>query len=74
MTEDCRLYFWMPRNEVAFLQAIVDSHEHLARIRTERNESDRALIVLMYDASQQTEIHEMSQGFEASLGQKLDFV
>jgi len=72
--EDRRLYFWMPRHEVALLQSIVDSHDHLARIRTERNTEDRALIVLMYCAPQHPEIIEMIGGFENSAGFKVNFV
>lgn len=64
----------MPRHEVALLQAIIDSHDHLGRIRTERNEGDRALIVIMYCAPQHSEILEMIQGFEETGQLKVEFI
>jgi|GEM_PF-5092719 len=56
---DERLYFWLPRSELAFFQSIVESADNLARIRTERNEGDKALVVLMFSASQRSEVDDL---------------
>ena len=57
--DDQRLYFWLPRSEVAFLQSLVESVDHLARIRTETSTETEAKVVLMYDRSQQDGVDDL---------------
>lgn len=53
--ENKRFYFWVPRSEVVVLQAILDAYEGLVRIRTERHEADRSLIMCLVQESRASE-------------------
>ena len=37
-----RLYYWVPRSEVVYIQAVMDAYEGLARLRTERHDGEDA--------------------------------
>ena len=64
-----RIYAWVPRTEVVFLQAVIDAYEGLARVRTERHESssqgkdpstvdkdkDRSLLLFLLQPSRKEE-------------------
>ena len=72
--QDLRLYFWMPSEFVGFLQAAIDAEDNLARIRTERQQEDRALILLMCDHSRDTEVRDLLRYAAEELEIKLEFV
>jgi len=71
---DKRFYFWIPRRELAFFQSIVESTDNLARIRTERNLPDKALIVLMYHSSFQPEIDGLLRHYTQESGHSIETV
>ncbi|PIR21767.1 MAG: hypothetical protein COV44_11450 [Deltaproteobacteria bacterium CG11_big_fil_rev_8_21_14_0_20_45_16] len=73
-SSDKRLYFWLPRSEIAFFQSIVDSFDNMARIRTERNLGERALVVLMYPDVLQQEINDTMHYYAQESGNTPDFV
>jgi hypothetical protein len=72
--QDLRLYFWMPSEYVGFLQAVIDAEDHLARIRTERQKDDRALILLMCDLSREKESRDLLRYAAEELEIQLEFV
>lgn len=72
--QDERLYFWLPRGELAFLQSIVESTDNLARIRTEQNTEDRAKVVLMFPASQKQDVLILLKNYEQESGNSVEFV
>ncbi len=49
-------YYWVPRDEVVYLQAVIDAYEGLARIRTERHQDNRSLILCMVPEARQSEL------------------
>jgi hypothetical protein len=51
-------YAWVPRSEVVYLQAVVDAYEGLTRIRTERHDKNRSLLMFMVPASRLPEFHD----------------
>jgi len=71
---DKRLYFWLPRSEIAFFQSIMDSFDNIARIRTERNLGERALVVLMYPEVLQQEIDDTLRYYTQESGNAPEFV
>lgn len=54
-----RLYYWVPREEVAFIQSIVDAYEGLARLRTERHEGERSLLMCLVQESRAQEFRDV---------------
>lgn len=50
-----RLYYWVPREEVAFIQSVIDAYEGLARLRTERHQGDRSLLMCLVQESRSQE-------------------
>lgn len=66
-----RQYAWVPRSEVAWLQAIIDAQEGLARIRTEKHEDNRSLLVFLIPPSRLQEfddlMHHLSQDIKILL-------
>lgn len=71
---DQRLYFWLPRSEIAFLQSVVESTDNLARIRTERSTETKALVVLMFDRSQRAQVDDLLRYYEEESGFKAEIV
>jgi len=59
-----RLYFWVPRSEVVFIQAVTDAYEGLARIRTERHENERSLIMCLVQETRRAEFIDVLQHLE----------
>jgi hypothetical protein len=49
-----RLYAWVSRSEVVYLQAIFDAYEGWGRVRTERHEGDRSLLLFLVTSSQKS--------------------
>jgi len=70
---DERLYFWLPRGELAFLQSIVESTDNLARIRTEQNTDDRAKVVLMFPSSQKKDVLFLLKAYEQESANSVEF-
>ena len=53
--EILRLYAWVPRSEVNYIQASLDGYDGLARLRTERHQNDRSLLLFMVPPSRKIE-------------------
>lgn len=46
-TNSLRIYYWVPKNEVAYIQSIIDSHEGICRVRTERQTETKTLLLFL---------------------------
>jgi len=64
----------MPSEHVGFLQGIIDAEDHLARIRTERQSDNRALILLIGDQSRLGEALDLLRYVAQELEISIDFV
>lgn len=60
-------YMWAPRSEVVFLQAILDAYEGLARVRTERHDNNRSLLMFMIPTSRLTEFDDFLRHFKEEI-------
>lgn len=67
-----RLYYWVPRSEVVYLQAVLDAYEGLCRVRTERHENERSLIVCLTPSSRASELVEMMQMLSSEISGPLE--
>jgi len=66
--QSVRIYVWVPRSEVAFLQAIFDAHEGLGRIRTERHDDKgRSLLFIMTTESQKNSVNDFLRQIESEI-------
>ena len=54
-----RKYYWVPRSDLAFLQAVLDGHEGLGRMRTEKHDGEKSLILVMVSEKQLPELERM---------------
>lgn len=63
-------YLWVPRSEVVYIQAIVDASEGLARVRTERHEGDRSLLMFMVQPSRYEELLGLLRHMESEVSGK----
>jgi hypothetical protein len=61
-----RLYRWAPRTEVAYLQSIIDSHEGIARVRTERHQDTESLLFFLTTESRKNELLRLLEYFKQS--------
>ena len=59
-----RIYKWVPRKELAYLQSVIDAHEGLTRIRTEKHEGDRSLVLFMVSPSQEDKFNDFMRYIE----------
>jgi hypothetical protein len=57
--QNLRLYYWVPRTEVAFIQSVIDAYEGLARLRTERHEGERSLLMCLVQESREKEFRDV---------------
>ncbi len=69
-----RLYVWSPRSEVAFIQAIFDAYEGVGRIRTERHENDRSLLLVLTSPSQKDFALDLLRQIEKEITGQINFV
>ncbi|MDB5036858.1 MAG: hypothetical protein JWQ35_386 [Bacteriovoracaceae bacterium] len=72
--QNLRIYFWVPRSEVVFIQAVIDAYEGLARIRTERHQVDRSLIMCLVQESRVTEFHDVMRNLTSEVIGKIESV
>ncbi len=69
-----RVYVWAPRSEVVYLQAVIDAYEGLARVRTERHEGDRSLLLLLSPPSRKAELHDFLRHIKEELNGPLEIL
>lgn len=69
-----RCYLWVPRSEIAFFQANLEAEDGLARIRTERHDKDRSLILIMYCSSRESEVFDYLRYLKTESGINWEFV
>jgi hypothetical protein len=73
-TESIRLYVWAPRSEVVFIQAVFDAHEGLGRIRTERHDNDRSLLLFLCTPDQKESVLSFLRHISEEVSQPLEIV
>jgi len=73
-SESIRLYAWAPRSEVAFIQAIFDAHEGLGRIRTERHDGDKSLLLFLCTPTQKETVLSFLRHISEEVSQPLEIV
>lgn len=70
-----RIYFWMPRSEVVYFQAIFDAYEGMGRVRTERHDArDRSLVLILTTPSQEKNVRDFLRHFETEIHGQIEFV
>lgn len=69
-----RLYARAPRSEVNYIQAIVDAHEGLARIRTERQDGDSSLLLFMVEDTREPELRQLLTALSLELTRPVEFI
>lgn len=73
--QSVRIYFWMSRSEVVFLQAVLDAYEGLGRVRTERHDDkDRSLLLIITTISQESIVRDFLRHFESEIEGQIEFV
>lgn len=71
---DRRRYLWVPRSDIAFLQSNLEAEDGLARIRTERHDDQRSLILLMYSSSREAELFDYLRYLKEDSGIQWEFI
>ena len=72
---DLRIYAWAPRSEVVYIQAVIDAYEGLARVRTERHEGDKSLILFMSQESQREQLFDILQHLNSEIsGSNIEYI
>jgi len=69
-----KIYAWVPRSEVVYLQAIFDAHEGLGRIRTEKHADDRSMILVMTTPDQEAAARDFLRQIQPEISGQIDFV
>ncbi len=70
-----RIYAWVPRSEVVYLQAIFDAYEGLGRIRTERHSDDgRSMILVMTTPEQNESARDFLRQIQNEMNGQIEFV
>lgn len=67
-------YAWVPRSEVVYIQAVTDAYEGLARIRTERHDGDRSLLMFMMSKSREEEFLDFLRHFQNEISGRIDLI
>ncbi|MBN8555546.1 MAG: DUF4911 domain-containing protein [Deltaproteobacteria bacterium] len=68
------LYAWVDRSEVVYLQAILDAYDGLARIRTERHDKNRSLLMFMVSESRQEELHDFLRHIQKEISGSIESI
>lgn len=67
-------YAWVERSKVNEIQAITDAYEGLARIRTERHEDEKSLLMFLTNADQEAELLDLLRYLEKELSTRIDLI
>lgn len=69
-----RIYAWVPRSEVVYLQAVFDAYEGLGRIRTEKHSNDRSMILIMTTSEQEIHVRDFLRHLQNEMSGQIEFV
>jgi hypothetical protein len=69
-----RHYIWAPRKELAFIQSLVDAYEGVTRIRTEKHDGDRSMLLFMVPPSQRSNFDDFVRQIRGEIQGPLDIV
>ena len=72
--ESIRLYAWAPRSEVVYIQAVFDAQEGLGRIRTERHDGERSLLLFLCTPEQKEAVLSFLRHICEEISQPLEIV
>jgi hypothetical protein len=67
-------YAWVTRADVVMIQAITDAYEGIARIRTERHDGDRSLLMFMTQPTQEEELLDLLRHLQDELSTRIDLI
>ena len=74
-TDQLRFYAWIPRQTAVLLQALIDAHEGVARIRTERHDrNNRSLLLFMVHRSRVKEWNDLCCHLQQELDLPMEFI
>jgi len=74
MDNSVRIYVKVPNSKIVFLQALIDSYEGLARVRTETRGLHSSLVLLMTMESQMKDVYGFLRHFEEEHQTQLEYV
>ena len=69
-----RHYVWAPRKELAFIQSLVDAYDGITRIRTEKNEGERSMLLFMVPPSQRSNFDDFLRQLKEEIKGSIDIV
>ena len=67
-------YAWVGRSEVVYLQAVLDAYDGLARIRTERHDKNRSLLMFMVSESRQMEFDDFLRHIQKEISGSIESI
>jgi len=74
--ENLRIYAWVTRSEVAYLQAIIDAYEGIGRVRTEKHDlaTNRSLLLFLVPPSRRSEFENLLKDLALQVAGGIEFI